>query len=473
MTLEERARRAHDIRHGARVASRDMMSNRLGVALLQVRDRWKYHNKNGPTFERLVARGRQKGLSNDDVHRSIIESSNRTNARVNRRYDSASADDAAPANKDVPIDADDTKSAPHTDVPPETAPPGTKPKAKPEESQGKPGAKDGANVKAVKDEAKALKDKNSAVKDDLTAMQDHENAHKKMTSSAGKSPKSFTDLTKAIKDSSTAQKNVQGATKSWIGAHGKLNASMLKSPVALIVAGIVGLIGVVTLIITHWDTVQRAFETVKKTVLDPVGDFFNKVFASATAGFKSVTDGISNAFSSLGSGIEGVFNTVVRHVAVIVQAIGSVLQKLNIQVPDWLGGGSIGFGGVGDAMVGWASAHMATGGAVRGPGGPRDDQVPIMASNGEFVVNAASTARHSALLEAINNDSLHISGRDLQVMAVRSGSFAVPARALPNVVTSHHFDHSTTVNLTTHHLDEAHGRATSLAAQREVAASWH
>lgn len=324
----------------------------------------------------------------------------------------------------------------------------------------------------VKARTKALQDKNSATRDDLKALQDHETAHKKTATNVGKSPKSFTDLTKAVKDSSGAQKDLQGPTKSWMSTHGKLNVSMLKSPMALIVAGILGVIAVVAIIITHWDTIQRAFETAKKVVLDPVGDFFSKVFASATAGFKSVTDGISESFSSLGSGIEGVFNAVVRQVAVIVNAIGSVLQKLNVQVPSWLGGGSIGFGGIGDAMVNWASTRMATGGVVRGPGGPRADQVPIMASNGEFVVNAASTARHASLLEAINSDTLHISGRDLQVLAVRSASFGVPSLALPAAANGHHFDHSTTINLTTHHLDKAHSRAKTLAVQREVAASW-
>lgn len=327
-------------------------------------------------------------------------------------------------------------------------------------------------VAEIKARTKALKGKTNALKDDLKAMGDHEGAKKKMTSNVGKSPKSFTDLSKAIKDSSSAQKNVQGATKSWIGTHGKLNASMLKSPLGLIVTGITAAIGVVTLIITHWDTIKKVFETVKKTVLDPVGDFFKTTIATATAGFKSVTEGISNSFSSLGSNIEGVFQAAVRHVAVIVMAIGSVLQKLNVNVPSWLGGGSIGFGGVGDLMVNWAKAHMATGGLVRGPGGPRDDLVPIAASNGEFVVNAASTAHYAGLLEAINSDTLGISGRDAQVLAVRSGSFAVPARGMRSAANAHHFDHSTTVNLITHHVDGAHARAKTLAAQRDVAASW-
>lgn len=47
-------------------------------------------------------------------------------------------------------------------------------------------------------------------------------------------------------------------------------------------------------------------------------------------------------------------------------------------------------------------AGLKDGGRVNGPGGPRDDQVPIMASNGEFVVNAQATASNLAWLEMIN-----------------------------------------------------------------------
>lgn len=48
------------------------------------------------------------------------------------------------------------------------------------------------------------------------------------------------------------------------------------------------------------------------------------------------------------------------------------------------------------------SLRAAGGGWVNGPGGPRDDKVPAMLSNGEFVVNAASASKYAALLEAIN-----------------------------------------------------------------------
>lgn len=45
---------------------------------------------------------------------------------------------------------------------------------------------------------------------------------------------------------------------------------------------------------------------------------------------------------------------------------------------------------------------FATGGYVSGPGGPRDDLIPAMLSNGEFVINAAATKRNLALIKAIN-----------------------------------------------------------------------
>ncbi len=49
---------------------------------------------------------------------------------------------------------------------------------------------------------------------------------------------------------------------------------------------------------------------------------------------------------------------------------------------------------------------FARGGRVSGPGGPREDKVHALLSAGEFVVNAASAARHHGLLRAINDNAL-------------------------------------------------------------------
>jgi hypothetical protein len=46
--------------------------------------------------------------------------------------------------------------------------------------------------------------------------------------------------------------------------------------------------------------------------------------------------------------------------------------------------------------------RQADGGYITGPGGPRDDRIPAWLSNGEFVVNAAATARNLDLLHRIN-----------------------------------------------------------------------
>lgn len=48
---------------------------------------------------------------------------------------------------------------------------------------------------------------------------------------------------------------------------------------------------------------------------------------------------------------------------------------------------------------------FAEGGLIVGPGTPTSDNIPIMVSPGEFVVNAKSTAAHRDLIEAINKDS--------------------------------------------------------------------
>lgn len=46
------------------------------------------------------------------------------------------------------------------------------------------------------------------------------------------------------------------------------------------------------------------------------------------------------------------------------------------------------------------------GGPISGPGTGTSDSIPIMASNGEYMINARSTAKHRALVEAINADKL-------------------------------------------------------------------
>ncbi|MFD6398437.1 hypothetical protein [Nocardia sp. NPDC060249] len=332
-----------------------------------------------------------------------------------------------------------------------------------------PDKSNAGDAKPITDETKALKDRTSALRGDVKNLGTHAATSQKMTENVDKSSKGFDDLAKAHKDSAGAQKNVEGASNKWDKSQGKLNKAVGKSVIGKIVAAIEVAIVVIGLLIEHWDSVKKAFDTVKKNVLEPVGDYFKKVFAACLAPFTTVIDEVKDALGSLGSGIGGLFAGVVNQVADIVAVIGSVVAKIEFSLPGWLGGATLSLAGLGGAMTSWAaSARMADGGVVRGPGGPREDRVPVLASNGEFVVNAAATARYGPLLESINKDTLNVGGRDAQVVASLGLSRVKPAQALPDVATTHRFDRSTTINLTTTQHDGAYLRSKAVAAQRDI-----
>jgi hypothetical protein len=86
LTVEQRARHAYEIRHAARLKAREFMQDKGEVAQLQARDREKYGNPDGPTFDYLVEQNRKKGMSGDAAYLDIIGSSARTNAEFNKKF---------------------------------------------------------------------------------------------------------------------------------------------------------------------------------------------------------------------------------------------------------------------------------------------------------------------------------------------------------------------------------------------------
>ena len=83
LSAEERAHRAFQLRHDARVTCRAMMADPLQIAALEQRDQEKYGHPDGPRFDELVARGKASGLTGDAVFEAIVESAQRTNTAVN------------------------------------------------------------------------------------------------------------------------------------------------------------------------------------------------------------------------------------------------------------------------------------------------------------------------------------------------------------------------------------------------------
>lgn len=86
LAAEERAHRAFQMRHDARLTCRAMMTDARELAALEQRDQAKYGHPDGPRFEELEARERAKGLTGDAVFEAIIESAQRTNSAVNEMH---------------------------------------------------------------------------------------------------------------------------------------------------------------------------------------------------------------------------------------------------------------------------------------------------------------------------------------------------------------------------------------------------
>jgi hypothetical protein len=83
---EERARRAFQVRHDARMTARAMMKDPAEVKLLQKRDQEKYGSPDGPSFDSLVARQKAKGVTGDAVYEAIVASAQHTDGAVNEMF---------------------------------------------------------------------------------------------------------------------------------------------------------------------------------------------------------------------------------------------------------------------------------------------------------------------------------------------------------------------------------------------------
>lgn len=125
-------------------------------------------------------------------------------------------------------------------------------------------------------------------------------------------------------------------------------------------------------------------------------DVANTISGNLTSGIADVIDGTKTAgqaFSDFGR--------------IVVRALTEALIKIAIVGPAMraLQGA---FGGLGFADGGLvpSAGKFADGGMIRGPGTGRSDSIPARLSDGEFVVRASQTAKHRALLEAINSDRL-------------------------------------------------------------------
>jgi TP901 family phage tail tape measure protein len=148
--------------------------------------------------------------------------------------------------------------------------------------------------------------------------------------------------------------------------------------------------------------VRNLISTVTTAISGTWGRFFGYLSKTASSIWKTITGVFSNATSTLHKAVDGLVHFVSARWAQLTKALATPIRwVIKYPVNYMIGaintiGGKVGLPHIPNA------GNFASGGLVRGPGGPRDDRVRANLSNGEFVVNAKATARNRAMLEKIN-----------------------------------------------------------------------
>lgn len=218
---------------------------------------------------------------------------------------------------------------------------------------------------------------------------------------------------------------VEAPTKLWAAAQLLLNAAMDANPIGLVVVGVAALAAGIIYAYKHSETFRNVLNTIWeaiKTGVKIAGDAMSWLWHTI---FVPAWDGIKSAVTNGWNILEGIFNTAKSVVSTVGDAFSTAFNVVKTAVQDaWnVVGGIIdkissGIGKVGDALahipgLGFLGGHAqgglvgaATGGLLRGPGTGTSDSIVMLGSHGEFVVNAKSTRKHLALIQAINADAL-------------------------------------------------------------------
>ena len=148
----------------------------------------------------------------------------------------------------------------------------------------------------------------------------------------------------------------------------------------------------------------------EKGIIDSIAEFFAPVTSVLGAIFGATSSGATTTVGAISASTTSIVTAINAGTYAITTAligssasdgieIGLKVLSLGAQAGGAAGGGG---GGGGSPQV----YEVATGGLIRGPGTGTSDSIPAMLSNGEYVINAAQTAKFKPLLEAINNGNM-------------------------------------------------------------------
>lgn len=152
-------------------------------------------------------------------------------------------------------------------------------------------------------------------------------------------------------------------------------------------------------------------------------------------------------------GIGGMFNGLFSAIGSIMSSITSAIGGLVSSIGGGIGGG---IGSIFSAIFGGAHAG---GGKLVGPGTGTSDSFLIAASNGEYVVNAAATAQHLPLLEAINDNKLprYASGGFVGNRASLPAANSNSPAAMPQPIFQTNVINNTSAQITTRETSDGRG----------------
>ncbi len=125
------------------------------------------------------------------------------------------------------------------------------------------------------------------------------------------------------------------------------------------------------------NTLAVNIESLKGPVIDLGVEFENSFQRNSEAAFDSIIDGTKSASQAFSDMAKAIINDIAK---VIIKLL--VMKAVKAMTGSFADGGAIGSG----------AQQLADGGRVYGPGGPRDDVVPIWASAGEHMMDAKTVS---------------------------------------------------------------------------------
>lgn len=176
------------------------------------------------------------------------------------------------------------------------------------------------------------------------------------------------------------------------------------------------------------ENIKLDISKLSKSVSDKVKELNAQIGKSAADASKSLSDSLKGVFAEafqsfgedIGTAITGggdLFKSVFAIIGSGVQALGKQIITLGVAAlalkkslaalltnPALAIAAGIALTAIGTAMKKTTGIKgFAGGGFVSGPGGPKEDRIPALLSNGEFIVNAAATRKNFELLKFINS----------------------------------------------------------------------